>query len=429
MRNYTAQGELKTSAGSATSGAQETFGGILAKGAISPLTSDPTAVALLQALSAAEDSDGIALAQAVLEDTALSLEVAAAELIPPRPITLTSVSDLSSITFAIEGKAADGSELSEEVAGPAGAPADSDGIAESQAPTEDTPLSLEVVAAALDPPRALTFTSSSDLSGVNFEIVGLDENGEEQTVAAFAGPNNETLTTSELWSSITSITPDATDAGTLTVGWPDTSATIESSNSYSAVLSITPDANDAGQVEAGWLDSVQAFALVLEQTTFDPPRPISLSSTDDLSGVSFQIVGTDAQGAAHSEVIDGPNDGTVVTSTRFATITSITPLTLGSGDVSAGWPTDTFQLYQAAAAVKVSHLFIRNTNAITQTVELELEIEGEAIPWRRFELAEHESASVLFGEQPLPLDAGVEIRATATTDGAVSFSMHGVEQV
>lgn len=426
MRNFTARGELKTTGASASTGAQAGAGTILAKGAITPLTENDAGIAALQALSVAEDLEGIALAQSPVEDVELALELAASELIPPRPITFTSTADLSAITFEIVGEGVGGGAQSESLAGPAGAPQDDDGIAASQAPTEDTPLALEAAAAALDPPRALTFTSSSDLSGVDFEIVGLDANGDPQTVAAFAGPDNTTVTTSERWSAITSITPDATSANALSVGWPDTAASVTSLGIYTAVESITPDASDAGQVEVGWQASAEAFPLVLGTSELDPPRPITLTSGDNLSGVSFELVGTDEHGEARIETLTGPNDETVRSAARFASITSITPQSLGSGSVSVGWPDDSFLLYRATANVEISHLYARNNGAELQTIDMTLIVDEEEVPWLMFDLNPDEVASVLQGQHTsLPLDAGTEIRVTITAPGAVSFTMHG----
>jgi len=278
MRNFTPTGELKVRTGNTGAGSGSTeIGTVLAAGVITPLVADPEGVAELQALSAAEDLDGLALSQAPADGVPLVLESGADVLIPPRVLAFTSVADLSGIEFEISGLDSMGMQQIEQLAGPAGAPEDADGIAQDQAPAASTPLVLEAVAATLDPPRALTFTSATDLSGVTFEIVGLDENGDPQTVPAFTGPDNDTLATSELWSEVSGITPDSTDAGTLSVGWPDTAAMVLSTVPYASVIDVTPDGTDAGTLEVGWRASDVAFALTLiNPGALGSPRRITL---------------------------------------------------------------------------------------------------------------------------------------------------------
>lgn len=53
-------------------------------------------------------------------------------------------------------------------------------------------------------------------------------------------------------------------------------------------------------------------------------RPISLTSTGNISGVNFTITGTDIRGAALTETIAGPNNNTVHTTASFYTVTSVT---------------------------------------------------------------------------------------------------------
>lgn len=52
-------------------------------------------------------------------------------------------------------------------------------------------------------------------------------------------------------------------------------------------------------------------------------RPITLTSTGNISGVNFTITGTDIRGAALVEVIAGPNNNTVSTTGLFYSVTSI----------------------------------------------------------------------------------------------------------
>lgn len=67
-------------------------------------------------------------------------------------------------------------------------------------------------------------------------------------------------------------------------------------------------------------------------------RPVTLTSTGNLSGIQFTIVGTDVNGTAVSEDLAGPSNNTVATTALYNTVTSITPdgavgtaITAGSG--------------------------------------------------------------------------------------------------
>lgn len=65
-------------------------------------------------------------------------------------------------------------------------------------------------------------------------------------------------------------------------------------------------------------------------------RTVSLTSTGNLSGINFTIVGTDVNGAAVSEVLAGPSNNTVYTTALYNTVTSITPDAAVGTAVSAG---------------------------------------------------------------------------------------------
>ena len=54
--------------------------------------------------------------------------------------------------------------------------------------------------------QTVTLTSAGNNSGVNFVVVGTDENGDAQTSASTAGPNATTKSMSDTWLSVTSIT-------------------------------------------------------------------------------------------------------------------------------------------------------------------------------------------------------------------------------
>ena len=63
---------------------------------------------------------------------------------------------------------------------------------------------------------------------------------------------------------------------------------------------------------------------------------ITILSAGDDSGITFTIVGTDANGDALTEVVTGANAGTASSSGYFNTVDSITTSASSAGNVSAG---------------------------------------------------------------------------------------------
>ena len=99
-----------------------------------------------------------------------------------------------------------------------GGAADAVAFAAAQASTAGTAFTLTGAAAAISPPRELTFTSAADASTVTFTIVGTDRWGSPATDTV-VGPNANTVRTKSVWSRIISITPNASDADTVSVGY------------------------------------------------------------------------------------------------------------------------------------------------------------------------------------------------------------------
>jgi hypothetical protein len=107
----------------------------------------------------------------------------------------------------------------------AGITAANAGFAALQAQTAGTPLTL-----AANVPTAplagqihiqavpVTLTSASNLSAGGFTVVGLDRRGNAQT-EIIAGPNATTVSGHFLFSFVSSITPNTTNAGTVSAGW------------------------------------------------------------------------------------------------------------------------------------------------------------------------------------------------------------------
>ena len=64
---------------------------------------------------------------------------------------------------------------------------------------------------------------------------------------------------------------------------------------------------------------------------------VTLTSTGNISGVTFTVTGTDASGSTITEDITGPNNTTVTGSTKFLTVTQIAADAAVSTNTSAGF--------------------------------------------------------------------------------------------
>jgi hypothetical protein len=81
-------------------------------------------------------------------------------------------------------------------------------------------MTLTGAAASISPPTELTLTSSGDVSGVLFTVIGLDRRG-NRFIELVQGPASATtITLRGVYSSIISITPTGTDADTVSFGRP-----------------------------------------------------------------------------------------------------------------------------------------------------------------------------------------------------------------
>jgi hypothetical protein len=69
--------------------------------------------------------------------------------------------------------------------------------------------------------------------------------------------------------------------------------------------------------------------------TFTSPRLVTITSTNDLSGVTVTVEGTDKDGNSQSETLSGPNNTTVSTANYYLTVTRVAADAAASG-ISAG---------------------------------------------------------------------------------------------
>lgn len=100
--------------------------------------------------------------------------------------------------------------------------ASTNSIALTQTPGAAGPLTLNGAAvtagvATLNPATQVTLTSAGNDSATNFTIQGLDADGQAAT-EVLAGPNANTVSSINYWSSITSITAGASVGSAITAG-------------------------------------------------------------------------------------------------------------------------------------------------------------------------------------------------------------------
>jgi len=74
--------------------------------------------------------------------------------------------------------------------------------------------------------------------------------------------------------------------------------------------------------------------------------------------------------------------------------------------------------------VTVSHIFLFNTSATTQTIDVFIKpLNGTSRQIRQVILAQNESDDIVGGSNPIRLSPGGAIRAVTTTDAVVDYSI------
>lgn len=137
-------------------------------------------------------------------------------------------------------------------------------------------------------------------------------------------------------------------------------------------------------------------------------RTITITSTDNLSGVNFTISGTDQFGNAISEVLVGPNDDTVTSVNQYNTITSIessadaTNFSIGSGS------TGTFQwikinTFNVSPNATISAEIV---GTINYTVNQTIDSLGEYVEVGPFFKYIQPAAPILLGNNPIATTNG-----------------------
>lgn len=132
-------------------------------------------------------------------------------------------------------------------------------------------------------------------------------------------------------------------------------------------------------------------------------RTITLTSTDNLSGVNFTITGTDTFGNSISEVLVGPNNATVTSAKQYYTVTNIscdgayTNFSIGTGSTGTSQWIKVNTLSSSSAITLASDV----VGTINYTVNQTVEPVGAYIPVGPYFKYVSPGAPILLGNDPL----------------------------
>lgn len=171
-------------------------------------------------------------------------------------------------------------------------------VAAAAAIAANVPMTLTSSPYAMPNNALVSLTSASNLSAANVTIVGRDHSGALVT-ETIAAPNANTVYSAHSYSEVLAIIPLGTNASTMSVG-------------YSTVAGLA---------------------------IFPAPAPILIFSGANESAVSFTVTGLNAAGALTTEVIVGPNVGTVTSVNSYRCVFTISTNAAVANNVSVGVPT------------------------------------------------------------------------------------------
>lgn len=288
------------------------------------------------ALTLAANPVSVAAGQA-LGGGAMAL-AAAGVLATPSKITLSSGVDVSAIAFAIVGKDNLGNTISESLLGPHGTAVGSGIVTVTSVKTYTAITSItpganaaQVVGAGslvtFASPAKLVLADSGDGHLVTFVIVGTNAAGGAQTSSAISVPTPaDTVTTTQTWGSVTSITPSVTSA-------IDFTADVAAGNSITAGVNV--------------LAAPYVFGTQKTFTGFNgtPPQgvPMEVTVTQLAGGLAntYTITGVDRWGIASiSEVITAAatTAATYRSKCVYSKVTSIVPSVSDTSATGFGVP-------------------------------------------------------------------------------------------
>jgi hypothetical protein len=168
-------------------------------------------------------------------------------------------------------------------------------IAAAQTITASTAMTLESATVTLSPPAQVAISSAGDLSAVNFTVAGTDINGNQISVT-LAGPKNDYVYTLETFKTVTSVTPSASSALTVSVGTLSLSfgAVVRS---FTSTLSTPPHSANLN----GWWELIPSSTIIGSTTA--TPAGLGLFSGGASNGPNVIQQATFDQSSAGSDWI------------------------------------------------------------------------------------------------------------------------------
>ena len=160
----------------------------------------------------------------------------------------------------------------------------------------------------LDVPRAVSLTSVSNLSGINYLVSGFDFYKKAQT-QLMVGPNDNTVNSLKTWSSILSVTPQGASASTVSVGTADVFG-------FQFVM-----ADACYIIHAGWDNTLAANAGTFVAADATSP---ATNLTGDVRG-TFAQSGNASNGARRLVIAMHLNAGQCGSSPTIQNLIGVTP--------------------------------------------------------------------------------------------------------
>lgn len=165
---------------------------------------------------------------------------------------------------------------------------------------------------------------------------------------------------------------------------------------------------------------------------------ISITSTANLSGITFTLTGTDADGVTQTEAVTGPNNSTVESTSYFLTVTSIAiSSTLGANTVNLGWvdeivtPTIPLETYARGASCNVDISGTINYTVQGTHSNMRTRVEDGEFNW--FDISDPNidvidiTTDVQFGLFPLPRAIRLKTNSYSTGATAKLFIVHTLD--
>lgn len=177
------------------------------------------------------------------------------------------------------------------------------------------------------PARNVSVTSASDESSVTFTVYGVDPLGNVIS-EAITGPNATTVYGSKMFASITRVAASATVSNNTSVGLTNGAPMAAD---LAGICALQTRSGSGALIINGTAAHTTSLAQLLS------PRNISITSTGNISAVTFTVTGKDIYGVTMSEAITGPNNTTVYGAKAFYQITAVSASGSVSTNTRLGW--------------------------------------------------------------------------------------------